>query len=68
MQSMTGMTTRLGTNRTDRAVSALRLVLPLFTQDPLNLSGKNLADFDHVKKDLAVESAEERAAREVCAS
>lgn len=34
-------------------------------QDPLNLSGKNLAEFDHVKKDLTVESAEERAAREV---
>lgn len=34
-------------------------------QDPLNLSGKNLAEFDHVKKELTVESAEERAAREV---
>uniref|UniRef100_A0A1D2A8I5 Peptidylprolyl isomerase n=1 Tax=Auxenochlorella protothecoides TaxID=3075 RepID=A0A1D2A8I5_AUXPR len=33
-------------------------------QDPLNLSGKNLAEFDHVKKELTVESAEERAARE----
>ncbi|KAL4431394.1 hypothetical protein ABPG75_006650 [Micractinium tetrahymenae] len=32
-------------------------------QDPLNLSGRNLADFDHVKKEL-VADAEERAAEE----
>lgn len=34
-------------------------------QDPLNLSARNVEQFDHVAKDLAVESAEERAAREV---
>lgn len=33
-------------------------------QDPLNLSGKNLADFDHVKHGRTIESEDERAARE----
>lgn len=32
-------------------------------QDPLNLSGRNLSDFDHVKKEL-VADAEDRAAEE----
>eukprot|EP00887_Chlorella_sp_A99_P008218 scaffold12.g8218.t1 len=33
-------------------------------QDPLNLSGKRMEEFDHVKKELAVEDDEERVARE----
>ena len=54
--------------RTVLPVPDSSLYLPLGPlQDPLNLSGRNLAEFDHVKKDLVADE-EARAAEEVRAA